>query len=66
LNGVIDSADMAIWRNGYGATAPLGALAAATTAIPEPTLLALTCGAVISFGSVARRRGSSTMAKPRS
>jgi alpha-amylase len=64
LNGVIDSTDLAIWRTGYGATAPLGALAAATTAVPEPTLLAMTCGAAIAFGSVVRRRGLSTMAKP--
>jgi glycosidase len=64
LNGMINGADLAIWRTGYGATAPLGALAAATTAVPEPTLLAMTCGAAISFGSVARRRGLSTMAKP--
>jgi hypothetical protein len=59
LNGVIDGADLAIFRNGFGIAGPLSS-AAATAAVPEPCSYATALTAAISFGShgsaVLRRR----------
>jgi hypothetical protein len=47
-NGLVDAADYAVWRQGFGQPAA-GALATAT--VPEATMPALFCTAVIAWGA---------------
>lgn len=65
LNGVIDAADLAILRNGYGAVGPLNS-AAAAAAVPEPGSYATALLTAICFASTtaARRRRYFTIALP--
>ncbi|MBA4107376.1 MAG: hypothetical protein C0485_16690 [Pirellula sp.] len=62
LNGVIDAADLAIFRNGYGSVGPLNS-AVATAAVPEPRSYLMALAAAICFSSHYFGRVATTRSK---
>jgi hypothetical protein len=53
-NGIVDQADLASWRAGFGSTSTGAGTSAGTSAIPEPGAMALIALAIFVYQSAAR------------